>query len=254
MPIHTLKTFRSDAVLALLDIEGTTSSVRFSQQVLLPYAWSHTPEYLTEFWDHPVVQELADQLLHEASGPSLAALREQARSQYEVIKPVVDATRILISQDSRAACLKALQRMIWNRGYDFGELKSHVFPDVPHALVLWYHQGVRVRVFSHGSVESQRTFFAHTAAGNLLPVFEGHHDSDTGGKREADSYRKIAQDAGLEPRKILFFSDVPEELDAAQAAGLQTVLTVRPDNPTVGSGCHHPRIKSLLQVSFSGPR
>ena len=35
----------------------------------------------------------------------------------------------------------------------------------------------------------------------------------------------------LEPREIVFISDVVEELDAAKAAGMKTLLSVRPGNP-----------------------
>jgi enolase-phosphatase E1 len=254
MPIHTLKTFRTDASLALLDIEGTTSSLQFVQHILFPYARGHAAEFLTEHWEEPLIQDLADQLLKEAAGPRLADLKEHARTQYELIKPIVDATKILIDRDSKATCLKAIQGMMWEQGYQFGELKSHVYPDVPHALVLWYHQGVRVRVYSSGSIQAQKTFFAHTSAGNLLPAFEDYHDTTTGPKREPDSYRAIARACKLDAKRILFFSDVPLELDAAQAAGMQAVLVVRPDNPPVPTSCTHPRIKSLLQVAFSGPR
>ncbi len=254
MPIHTLKTFRTDAQLALLDIEGTTSSLQFAQHILFPYARGHTPEYLTEHWDEPHIQELADQLLKEASGPALTDLKAQAKTHYELIKPIVDATRILIDNGSQCPALKTLQGFMWEQGYTFGELKSHVYPDVPHALVLWYHQGVRVRIYSGDSIQTQKTFFAHTSAGNLLPAFEEYHDTTTGAKRTPESYRAIALAANLDPKRILFFSDLAQELDAAQSAGMQTVLVIRPDNPPVPSTCTHPKIKSLLQVAFTGPR
>jgi enolase-phosphatase E1 len=254
MPIHTLKTFRTDALLALLDIEGTTSSVQFAQHILTPYARGHAPEFLTEHWDDPLIQTLAQQLLKEAAGPNLADLKEQARTHYELIKPIVDATRILIDKDAKSSALDTLQSMMWEQGYTYGELKSHVYPDVPHALVLWYHQGVRVRIFSSGTAQSQKTFFAHTSAGNLLPAFEDYHDITTGSSKTAETYQAIARSASLEPKRILFFSDIHTELDAAQSAGMQTVLVVRPDNGFVPSNCTHPRIKSLLQVAFTGPR
>lgn len=43
-----------------------------------------------------------------------------------------------------------------------------------------------------------------------------------GGKREAESYTRIAATWGAEPGAILFLSDVVEELDAARTAGLAT--------------------------------
>jgi methionine salvage enolase-phosphatase E1 len=43
----------------------------------------------------------------------------------------------------------------------------------------------------------------------------------------------------------MFFSDVVEELDAAQKAGLQTILVVRPGNKTVPDPQTHRTITSF---------
>jgi enolase-phosphatase E1 len=55
----------------------------------------------------------------------------------------------------------------------------------------------------------------------------GYFDTRTGHKREVDSYRRIAESIGVLPPRILFLSDVREELDAAREAGWQTVWIVR---------------------------
>lgn len=56
----------------------------------------------------------------------------------------------------------------------------------------------------------------------MTPLFSGYFDTTSGPKREAQSYTNIQQAIGVEPEEILFLSDIVEELDAAQAAGLQT--------------------------------
>ena len=95
--------------------------------------------------------------------------------------------------------------------------------DVPPALEQWTSSGLDVRIYSSGSIEAQRLFFGHTAAGDLTPHLRGHYDTTTGPKRERESYARIAADMGLEPRAILFVSDVGAELDAARAAGMASV-------------------------------
>ena len=42
-------------------------------------------------------------------------------------------------------------------------------------------------------------------------------------------------------------SDSLAELDAAKAAGMQTVLLVRPENPRVQQS-HHPQVESFFDV------
>jgi enolase-phosphatase E1 len=46
---------------------------------------------------------------------------------------------------------------------------------------------------------------------------------------DSASYQRIAAAIPASPASILFISDVGKELDAAHAAGLQTLLCVRPE-------------------------
>ena len=125
---------------------------------------------------------------------------------------------------------------------------SHVFADVPPALEQWAGSGLDVRIYSSGSIEAQRLYFGHTSAGNLLPHLRGHYDTTTGPKREAASYAKIAADMGIEPRQILFVSDVGAELDAARTAGMATALAVRPGNREPGGLFDHEPISSFTDI------
>ena len=137
--------------------------------------------------------------------------------------------------DVKATGLKELQGLIWQEGYAAGRLTSHVYPDVPPALRRWAEQGLDLRIFSSGSVAAQKVFFAHTDAGDLLPLFHGHYDTTTGPKREAESYRRIAADMKLPTSAILFLSDVVQELDAAAEAGCERPWSVRPGNAPIVS-------------------
>jgi len=58
----------------------------------------------------------------------------------------------------------------------------------------------------------------------------GYFDTTTGPKNEPESYAAIARAFGLPSSEILFISDVTRELDAARAAGMKTLLCVRPGN------------------------
>jgi enolase-phosphatase E1 len=107
-------------------------------------------------------------------------------------------------------------------------------------LEAWFQAGHDLRIYSSGSVTAQRLFFEHTTQGNLLNLFRGHFDTTVGPKRATESYRQITHAFGLSPHQIAFLSDVVEELDAAKAAGLLTILCRRPGNPPVNAThCHH---------------
>src|SRR5262249_58904213 len=124
----------------------------------------------------------------------------------------------LMDADAKATGLKELQGLIWREGYDAGRLVSHVYPDVPPALAEWARRGLDVRIYSSGSVTAQKVYFAHTEAGDLLPLLHGHYDTTTGPKRAAERYRRIAADMQPSPGNVLFLSPLVPHLDAAPHA------------------------------------
>jgi len=85
--------------------------------------------------------------------------------------------------------------------------------------------------------------------GDCLHLFTGHYDTTIGSKKEADSYRRIAEDWGLLPAEIMFVSDIAAELRAAQAAGLQTCASVRPGNAALPADFDLPCVTSLDAIA-----
>ncbi|CAM5249711.1 Enolase-phosphatase E1 OS=Rhodanobacter lindaniclasticus OX=75310 GN=mtnC PE=3 SV=1 [Rhodanobacter lindaniclasticus] len=108
----------------------------------------------------------------------------------------------------------------------------------------WRADGLRLYVYSSGSVPAQQLFFQYSEAGDLTPLFAGYFDTETGPKREASSYRRIAEAVGEEPRHLLFLSDIVEELDAARAAGFHTGWLVREPQP-LPAAANHPGLPRL---------
>lgn len=215
----------SAAIAAILtDIEGTTSSIDFVHQTLFPYARKHLRGFLREHGGDDQVQRLLDDV--EAIEQRELSLNEAT----EVLESWID-------QDRKLTPLKTLQGMIWRRGYAAGELEGHVYPDTPGALRRWHAQGLRLYVYSSGSVEAQKLIFGHTAHGDLTPLFTDFFDTRVGAKREVAAYRSIVERIGLPAAQVLFLSDIGEELDAARAAGLATCQLLR-DARTVAFAAH----------------
>jgi len=110
-------------------------------------------------------------------------------------------------QDVKAPPLKKLQGLIWESGYKLGVLRSPIFSDALSAIRRWKAAGLHLYVYSSGSVEAQLLFFEFSTAGDLRPLFSGHYDTDVGSKVEPASYIRIAEQIGVRPDRILFFSD-----------------------------------------------
>lgn len=198
----------------LTDIEGTTSSLSFVKDVLFPYARERLAEFVRTHATEPAVRRELQEV-EKISGKNL--------NDAEIIAQLIR----WIDEDKKITPLKSLQGMIWEDGYKKGAFKGHMYEDAVRHLKQWQQAGLRLYVFSSGSVQAQKLLFAHTAYGDLTPLFSGYFDTTTGNKREAESYRRIAAAIGSPPGEILFLSDIKEELDAARAAGMPVTWLVR---------------------------
>lgn len=151
-----------------------------------------------------------------------------------------------IDEDRKATPLKTLQGMIWRQGYESGELKGHVYADAKEVLRSWHDRGLRLYVYSSGSVEAQKLIFSHSVFGDLTPLFSGYFDTRVGAKREAQAYKTILREIALSGPDVLFLSDVGEELDAARAAGMKTCQLLRADNMRPANA--HQQARSFSEV------
>jgi enolase-phosphatase E1 len=210
----------------LLDVEGTTTPLRFVHDELFPYSRGRLCDFLrAHAGDARVLEDVA--ALRAEHGRDAASRRNPPSWGDDALGSAADYARWLIDQDRKATPLKALQGRIWEEGYASGALRGRVFPDVPGAFERWKRADKTLAIFSSGSVLAQRLLFTHSEAGDLERYLSAHFDTTTGPKTEASSYVSIAQALGLAPHVVLFLSDVVAELDAARAAGLGTALVAR---------------------------
>jgi enolase-phosphatase E1 len=218
----------------LLDIEGTTTPISFVYDVLFPFARAHAAEHLDE--------EAQRSLKLEYDSDAAKGVMPPAWS-----KGALAYVHWLMDQDRKSTALKTLQGRIWQEGYRRGELHGEVFPDVPVALKKWNDAGIDVRIYSSGSILAQQLLFSTTRDGDLTRYLKGYFDTTTGAKTQPSSYTTISEAFALRPSEIVFISDVTRELDAANAAGLQVRLAVRPGNP-VQPAHVYPSIKTFAEV------
>ena len=225
----------------LTDIEGTTSSISFVKNVLFPYARKALPAFVAAHGQEPQVRRWLDAVAVEIGGACQDSL-------------IVETLQGWIDQDRKHTALKALQGMIWEAGYRNGDYKAHFYPEVAAVLKGWHAEGKPLYVYSSGSVPSQKLFFGFSEAGDLTGLVSGWFDTEVGGKREADSYRRIVEAIDVPAAQILFLSDVVEELDAARDAGLQTRLIDRLDDyplPRSDEATHgHDRVENFQQITL----
>ena len=221
----------------LTDIEGTTSSLSFVREVLFPYAELHLPKFVQTHSNDTEVQKQLD------------ATREMLRQPELPQDKVIQVLLQWMSEDKKATPLKTLQGLIWEAGYETGAYKAHVYPDVVTNLQKWHTSGKKLYVYSSGSIKAQKLFFGNTEYGDLTGLFSGYFDTTSGQKQEKRSYRNIAESINETPSHILFLSDVVEELDAAQNAGMKTFCLNRESRRM--SSYPHSQVRSFDEVAIS---
>ncbi|NMF65285.1 acireductone synthase [Brasilonema octagenarum] len=218
--------YSNTADVILLDIEGTTTPVDYVFGVLFPFARDYVADFLTTHQQDAQVQTDLQWLRQEYETDLAQGLSVPDWQETEVTG-AVRYIHHLIAIDRKSTGLKSLQGKIWDQGYRDGTLRSQMFADVKPAFERWTTAGKRLFIFSSGSVQAQQLLFRHSEVGDLTVFISGYFDTQTGSKKEAESYRKIADAIGIAPEKILFISDVTAELKAAQVAGMQTLFSIR---------------------------
>jgi len=201
----------------ITDIEGTTTPIAFVRDTLFPFARARLGAALAR--------------------PEAAAIAAEVGRMVPG-RPVLETLNRWMDEDAKVTPLKALQGQIWDAGYADGLLKGALYPDVTPALRRWVRAGLRLYVYSSGSVAAQKALFGHSVDGDITGFFNGFFDTNIGGKKDFESYDRLCIGINVPPAEVLFLSDIEAELDAAAMAGLRTCQLVRPQDATVPSDRH----------------
>ena len=206
----------------ITDIEGTTSSLAFVKETLLPYARKHIAEYIRAHENDPLVQQAFAEI-RQITGSGLTT--------EQIIQTLVQ----WIDEDKKITPLKSIQGLVWDNGYHQGHFKGHIYEDEVNNLRKWETRGIRIYVYSSGSVHAQKLLFGNTQYGDLNPIFSGYFDTRIGAKTATETYQIISTSITVDPKNCLFLSDIKQELDAAHDAGMKTIWLVRSGKPNADS-------------------
>lgn len=214
--------------VAILDIEGTVCPITFVKDVLFPYFLDKLPTYLQQL-RYPLRNDSEDVVER-----TLSAFPES-----QSLEALSLHLRHLVETDQKVAPLKAFQGIVWEQGYHKGELQAPLFAD---GLAYIKNPPVqKVYIYSSGSIPAQKLLFQHVQGPDgpedVTPYLAGYFDITTAGRKtERESYTTILREIGYEskPHKVVFYSDNVLEVRAALAAGLKSVVVVKPGNAPLG--------------------
>lgn len=225
----------AEVTVILLDIEGTTTPIAFVKDVLFPYIKENVKEYLQAHWEEQECQEDVSLLRKQAEEDAhldgaVPIPVASGGDLQQTIQAVVDNVYWQMSHDRKTTALKQLQGHMWKAAFMTGRMKAEFFADVVPAVRRWREAGMKVYIYSSGSVEAQKLLFGHSTEGDILELIDGHFDTKIGHKVESESYRKIADSIGCSTNNILFLTDVTGEASAAEEADVHVAVVVRPGN------------------------
>jgi len=211
----------------LTDIEGTTTEVSFVYDILFPYFRAHMDQWKTV--DSAPMNDVLEQT-------RVLVLEEQSINLTNK-EAIFDQLRQWSIEDRKVTPLKTFQGMVWEQGFKSGAIKGHMYPDVKPALQRWLNGGLKLAIFSSGSIAAQKQLFGFSTEGDLTPYFSAYFDTTTGMKRDEQTYQLIVQQLNAPANSVLFLSDIHQELEAAHATGLRTLQLVRPGTQANWSWC-----------------
>jgi enolase-phosphatase E1 len=216
----------------LCDIEGTTTSLSFVHTVLFPVSYEKMEDFIRKNWTTGIIESELKTLWK--ANPEASA------------DEITSILRHWILEDRKEPALKSIQGKIWKEAYESGSIHSHVYPDVPKNFQKWNDQNLKISIYSSGSVEAQRLLFRYSEAGDLTPYISEYFDTRVGTKRNSESYSNIAKFSEIDASRILFLSDVEEELNAAREVQMQTTQVLRENVVENKSG--HPMVYTFDDI------
>jgi enolase-phosphatase E1 len=202
----------------LTDLEGTAIPMSFMTGTLIPLVRDRLGSYIAQHAEDADVED---------------ALWEAGRLMGGFQLKPAEAEALLLrwmKQDRKTTPLKIIQGLIWQEGYDAGQIGSEIYPDVADSLRAWSAAGLRLFVYSSNSELAQKLILSHAPSGDLTPLFEGFFDTSAGQKIEPASYEAICRKLELPAASILVICDNEEELDTAKSIGMATARIVREGN------------------------
>lgn len=205
--------------LYLFDIEGTTTDIHFVHKVLFPYAKDRMKDFILDRNQDEKVARAIQQVKETVAKEEHIQL-----TNYEVINRLEQ----WIVDDRKHGALKEIQGLIWEEGYQKNDFQGHVYPDVRPFFERLKQNQKTIGIYSSGSVHAQKLIMGHSTDGDLTPFISYYFDTKVGHKREAKSYQNIAEAVSMNASDIHFFSDIPQELEAAKEAEMQVTQLIRP--------------------------
>lgn len=224
--------------IIITDIEGTTTPISFVKDVLFPYSYEKIESFIKENLNNPEVLRILNNI-------------KKLENKDLTIEEIIWILKKWIEEDKKITPLKEIQGLIWEEGYKTRKLEGFIYPDAYENLKCWVDNGLKIYVYSSGSVKAQKLLFSNTNYGDINYLFSGYFDTNIGNKKDSESYSKIAKEINILPENILFLSDNPDEIIAAAKSGMKVIRLVRPKDAEYIKNFPYMQVESFDEIDLN---
>jgi enolase-phosphatase E1 len=162
---------------------------------------------------------------------------------------VVEALEGWLSRDEKVTPLKTLQGLIWADGFARGDLTAHFYDDAVPALRRWHDAGLRLYVFSSGSLTAQATWFGTARTATCCTCSPAASTPRTPGPSGSPRRTPPSARDRRGPRAHGVPVGPRRRAGRRPEAGWQTVGVRRPGEPYYDRGVgDHPEVASFDEV------
>ncbi|PKC10244.1 2,3-diketo-5-methylthio-1-phosphopentane phosphatase [Rhizophagus irregularis] len=213
----------------LLDIEGTTTPISFVHDRLFSYVKNNLLQEQIQLLREQAMKDVNNNLSDVILVPEVQQQGKKTNEE-EIKKAIIQNIQWQMKINRKIGAFKSFQGFMWESGYESGELKGEIFDDVLDALKKWKESGIKIYIYSSGSISAQKSLLKNSDKGDLTEYIDGYFDTSIGSKIEKSSYVNIAKEIQLEPRDILFLSDNVKEIISAKSVCYQAAIIERKNN------------------------
>lgn len=193
--------------LILIDFHGTISERRWEDKVIYPYVKRAVRQYLRNNWTNDDIQKCLIGLRNES-------FEQRFRNRYEDA-PVIDdevegedmdpmklvdqmSDFLLWQLDGKKETRdsQVIERLVWQDGYQRGQISTPIFDDVMPSLKLWRDKyACRIYIISSIDNATLKLLLENTNKGNLSHYITGYVGSKKlGDKMISETYKQLYEE------------------------------------------------------------
>jgi enolase-phosphatase E1 len=218
----------------VLDFMSTAVKAGFIEKALYKYLRRKGRDVMSQKWEDKSFKEVVTQVrrqvrkdISERPELGIPAVAEKKADMIQQQDTLFTNMLWMMDHDMETDAHYRLKYAIYESGYASGEVLTHIYTDVSRNIPKWKEQGIKIFLFSHAWIQTQKLFMKTTNHGDMFHFIDGFYDTKALGRMDRpESYIKLMQELNLSPDQVIFLTKGINEGNAAKGAGIRSILVI----------------------------